>query len=130
MNMLYHVDLGFPLGFKYPDVVVPLEWGLHAQQQAQEDRYGRIDKMKILDTEEYTPIEVEINEKRAIVKMVLRSKKAYKGNNIVIVVMPGEPKWFVKTVWYNREGDTHATLDESKYLIPAFSIKKVLDKSY
>lgn len=128
MNKLYHRDLGFPITFKYPSIEAELEWGKHALEQAMADRYGIIDTIGKLHTDDYIPIEIEYDTDRSVVvKMVLRSKQAYHGSNACIVVMPRKLSWFVKTVWYNRVDDTHKTLDASKYSIPAFKLKKSID---
>ena len=130
MTKLYHRDLGFPITFKYPSTKVELSWSKHAHRQAEVDRYGYINKMETLHTDDYIPIEIEYDiEKSKPIKMLLRSKFEVNGCNIVIALMPstrGATKAFVKTVWYNKVDDTHKTLDASKYDIPAFKLK--LDK--
>jgi len=121
MNKLYHRELGFPMTFHYPSVLAELEWSKHAEEQSMADRYGAIRMMDALHTDDYIPIEVEYDlDNSTIIKMLLRSKSSYSGNNVCIVVMPRKPRWFVKTVWYNRVNDTHRTLDASKYSVPAF----------
>lgn len=131
MNKLYHMDLGFPYTFKYPEnLTVNLEWGRHAKSQAEEDRYGLIHMVETLNTDDYYPVEVEYDLLNSqATKMLLRSKKAEQGLNLCVAVIPTGNNWFVKTVWYNKADDKHNTLDVDKYVVPAFPTKKTIDRT-
>lgn len=129
MKHLYHIELGFPVNFTYPTTTVPLEWGVHAKEQASRDRYGDIDLLEEINTNDFYPIEIDFDSSTStIYKMVLRSKyniqtaKYPYGLNVILVVCPRARAWFVKTTWYNQAIDKHSTLDETKYTVPAFKL--------
>ena len=92
---------------------VRLTWGTHAKREFVNDRYG-------LHRAGPPPSEVhgkdwELVEAAAdgdrVDKVVLRRTHA-ENLDIVLVLTSGG---FVKTVWANRPGDQHGTLDASKY---------------
>lgn len=112
---LYHKDIRLPEGFRLPCRVVTLEYSRHAQRAADDDRYGMIPVLPILNLGLCEVIEVEIAGRR-VEKMVLRTGLDAH-NDVVVVVIPKTPNhYFVKTVWINEKNDDHKTLDRSRYV--------------
>jgi hypothetical protein len=118
---LYHMELGFPTGFRKPGGRVPLEYSRHALEATLDDRYGEIPVMKGINLDSLELFEMGVENGKV-------SKLAYRGHlddkrDMCIVVIPKGPgqKWFVKTVWINLRSDQHKTLDESKYARPMAS---------
>jgi hypothetical protein len=93
----------------------------HAIKAAREDRYGNFLNYipQSLDVNQASLIEMEYTNNR-IVKLVYRLSLT-KGFDVVIVVVPTEYPWAVKTVFINERGDKHSTLNRSKYTIPSLA---------
>lgn len=117
MDGLYHFELGFPKGLKTKFGVVPVTYTRHAKQASMNDRYGRIDLPKTINTSKAKAIEVEI-KKGAVTKIVYRTK--YNTECDLIMVMSRDCS--IRTVWLNKREDKHTTLDESKYVRPTKQI--------
>ncbi len=116
MINLYHRDAyGFPRNLRNAPTVLTLSYTRHAQQAADNDRYGRINLPALLYTDEAALIEAEIDSDGALVKAVWRVR--YDNDlDLVLVVIPASAT--VKTVWTNRHNDRHSTLDKSRYARP------------
>jgi hypothetical protein len=117
---LFHYQIGFP-NVKVPAGRFKLRYSGHAIKAAREDRYGNFLNYipQSLDVNQASLIEMEYTNKR-IVKLVYRLSLT-KGFDIVIVVVPTEYPWAVKTVFINERGDKHSTLNRSKYTIPSLA---------
>lgn len=112
-EVLYHVEIGLPRDFVAPSGVIQPVYGKHAQAAACTDRYGQMVLPKLLPLDNGRIIEVGYREGRCS-KILFRFKYNF-DLDICIVLIPGT--WFVKTVWFNERGDTHRTLDRSRYAV-------------
>ena len=116
-EVLYHKDIGFPDNLQLPpgfNPVMTLNYGSHAKQAAQDDRYGEMRLPHRIDLRKGETVEIGVTG-RTVTKLVVRF--SYNDRlDIVMVIMPA--KSFVKTVWFNEKGDTHKTLNRSKYADP------------
>lgn len=89
-----------------------LTYGKHAQQEAQQDRYGEVKFPTSLCLEKYSVIEVETDDNITPIKILVRiSHCQYLDICIAFIPQTG----IVKTVWLNKKTDKHLTLDRSKY---------------
>ena len=109
---LYHKDLGFPSKMRFPKGMVTLEYSRHALKAALDDRYGRFSLPRSINIDSCEVIEAE-TVNGALNKLVVRFSIDNE-RDICIVFMPRTK--LVKTVWINVKGDTHKTLDKSKYI--------------
>lgn len=114
MKELYHCDLGFPKGLKTRFGVIEITYTNHAKKAAEDDRYGKIVLPSTINTTTSKAIEVEI-QNRVVTKIVYRMK--YNNDLDMILVLSRDLS--VRTVWFNKRGDKHMTLDKSKYTIPS-----------
>jgi hypothetical protein len=113
---VYHRDIGFPPEFVKPTGRVPIFYGAHARNAAQNDRYGRIRLQYSINLNNFDVIEVAFNS-GDVVKYLFRGGYD-KDYDLCIVLMPSARKWFCKTVWLNSKTDRHNTLDVTKYVTP------------
>lgn len=111
---LYHADIRLPDGFRLPNQVVNLYWTRHASRARLNDRYGEIPQIPVIDLGQCNVVEVAI-EGRKVCKVVVRTPFDT-FNDLVLVLIPDRGAWTVKTVWFNRANDSHATLDRSRYV--------------
>ena len=111
---LYHVDIRLPDGFRLPARVVNLYWTRHAERARQNDRYGMIPQIPVVDLAQCNVIEVGLTGKR-VEKVVVRTPFDT-FNDLILVLIPGPGAWTVKTVWFNQTNDSHKTLDRSRYV--------------
>jgi hypothetical protein len=111
---LYHADIRLPAGFRLPNRLVPLTYSNHALREAENDRYGDIPVLPVLNLGDCQTVEVGMEDGR-VAKVVVRAELD-DDNDIVLVLIPRTPKWFVKTVWLNERNDSHKTLDRSRYV--------------
>lgn len=115
---LYHREKGFPQDVNLPrgfSPVVRLRYGGHARQEAMADRYGNLKLPDVIDVRKGDIFEIGVTG-NTVTKMAVRMPYDDK-IDLVVVFMPADG--FVKTVWANTKGDTHKTLDLSKYASPA-----------
>lgn len=112
MLKLYHKNVYMPVELKYKlaNVKVDLTWSNHAIHAAQDDRYGQI---KLASKIEFTfddiiEVETKNNQLNKIVVRVSYDKE----RDVIYALAQGG---VVKTVWINLKGDTHNSLDVSKY---------------
>lgn len=114
---LYHFQIGFPKGFNSNVGKVRAQYTRHAYEAALTDRYGRIVLPRMVDTQDAQCVEVELDGGR-VSKLVYRI--AYSKNyDLVLVCIPVQGHFLVKTVWLNKRRDQHLTLDASRYSVPA-----------
>lgn len=111
---LYHADIRLPQGFRLPNRLIGLSWTRHATHARNDDRYGYIPEIPVLNLGECQTIEVGM-EGGHVRKIVVRTELD-DFNDIVFVLIPGPNKWIVKTVWINQENDSHRTLNRSRYV--------------
>lgn len=112
---LYHSEIRLPDGFVAPKGRVALRYTSHARHACDTDRYGRIRMLKGMTLDRFAIIEVGVESGR-VVKIVYRGRYDEQ-HDIVIVVIPSKTApWTVKTVWLNEAGDSHQTLDRSRYV--------------
>lgn len=114
---LYHREKGFPQDVNLPrgfSPVVRLRYGGHARQEAMADRYGNLKLPDVIDVRKGDIFEIGVTG-NTVTKMAVRMPYDDK-IDLVVVFMPADG--FVKTVWANTKGDTHKTLDLSKYADP------------
>lgn len=111
---LYHADIRLPENFRLPARTVGLSWTNHAERARNTDRYGEIPRVPVVNLGLCSTIEVGL-EGRRVRKVVVRTNLD-RDYDMVLVLIPGPNDWTVKTVWLNEVGDTHKTLDRSKYV--------------
>lgn len=113
--MLYHFQLGFPETLKIKEqYTFNLTYSKHALRAAKTDRYGGMRLPESVVIPRDSIIEVESQDGLEVDKIVFRIPYPLKDDlDLCIVVIPS--KQFVKTVWFNKNTDTHPTLDRSKY---------------
>jgi len=109
---LYHAEIGFPDWFVAPTFMVSPTYSRHALTAAVDDGLSRLPRRIILGACEV--IEIGVEDGR--VSKILFRMKYTPDEDLCLVIIPG--KWFVKTIWMNRNGDRHATLDRSRYAVP------------
>jgi hypothetical protein len=97
--MLYHKDLGFPKGFNSQVGTVVLQYTQHAKLAALNDKYGRIDLQRTIDTNKAECIEIQLEQ------------------GLIIVCRPQGRGFIVPTVWLNLKSDKHETLNLSRYSV-------------
>lgn len=95
----------------------PLRYTGHSQEAARQDRYGDLapylPAALQLDDARVKPVEVEMDERGATTKLVVRlSTELRHGTDTVdaVLVLVRSPQPVVKTVWGNLASDNHATL--------------------
>lgn len=111
--MLYHKDLGFPNTLVMPSGVMFLEYSNHALRASKNDRYtDSIHLPKAVTIDFSKIVEVETPDNINVTKIVLRIKYSTQCD-LCLVILP--ETFVVKTVWLNRNDDTHFTLDVTKY---------------
>ena len=114
---LYHKDIGFPENLELPRGFTPvmdLRYSQHAIDASRDDQYGAMRLPRRIDVRKGEMIEIEVTG-RLITKMVVRF--SYNEElDIVMVVNPSDG--FVRTVWFNKKTDKHATLNRAKYATP------------
>lgn len=114
---LYHREKGFPEHVNLPrgfSPVIRLRYGSHSRQEAMADRYGNLKLPDSIDVRKGDIFEIGVTG-NTVTKMAVRMPYDDK-IDLVIVFMPSDG--FVKTVWANTKGDTHKTLNLSKYADP------------
>lgn len=113
--MLYHVELGFPASLKIRDQYsFNLTYGTHAIRAAQTDRYGSMKLPERVVIPRNYIVEIETRDDVEVDKIVFRIPYEYREDlDLCLVVIPSTQ--FVKTVWFNKDTDTHKTLDKEKY---------------
>jgi len=119
MKKLYHFELGFPKGLKTKFGIIPITYTQHAQKAAEDDRYGKMVLPSTINTTTARCIEAEVNG-NVVSKLVYRAK--YNHELDMILVLSRDCS--VRTVWFNKRGDKHKTLDASKYTVPTKAVKK------
>jgi len=109
---LFHPDVFMPK-LRLPNKEMPLRYGRHALEAAENDRYGNLTEFlpPTVNPSECKVVEVEFTGLR-MTKLVLR-KVLGTGLDLVLVMLPADG--FVKTVWANETGDLHKTLNQAKY---------------
>jgi hypothetical protein len=115
--MLYHYQVGIPAHIKLPRHVVPLLYSNHALREAKSDKVAHYNLpiLKTIDLEDCQVIEVEVVNDEAIKWVVRKPLDGLNDYVLVLVPMPGNLRWYVKTVWVNTVEDGHSTLDASRY---------------
>jgi len=108
---LYHKDVFFPAPARNLQFSALLRYSAHARQAATTDQYGHIDLPAVFDSRKAVLVEAEV-EGQKVVKAVYR--QPYQGKQDLVLVINPEDR-LVRTVWINRHGDAHRTLDRSKY---------------
>lgn len=119
-NGKYHKEFGIPTeavslftGF------LPLQYGPHAQQAAMADLYGQVAMPAAIAPTPEQVIEVEVQDgfvEKGVVRLPWDD-----GKDLILVINAprGQPRRFVRTVWWNRKRDTHRTLRQADYVCVA-----------
>jgi len=107
---LYHFEIGFPKGLNTKLGVLDLFYTRHALNAARDDRYGKINLPRRINTDKAKAIEVEVTGYR-VTKIVYR---IHYNDKFDLVIVVGE-ECRVYTVWLNAKDDKHKTLDHRKY---------------
>jgi hypothetical protein len=116
-EILYHREKGFPEDVRLPrgfSPVIRLRYGSHARQESLADRYGNIKLPETIDVRKGDIFEIGVIG-NVVSKMAVRFPYNDK-LDMVLVIQPSDG--FVRTVWANEKGDTHKTLNLSKYADP------------
>lgn len=114
---LYHRDIRLPDGFRLPNRIITLSHTAHARRARQDDRYGYIPPIPVIDLGQFQTIEVGVESGR-VAKVVVRGSLDDE-RDIILVLIPHQPKpnvWTVKTLWCNLKNDVHKTLDHTRYV--------------
>lgn len=111
MTKLYHKDIGFPFKVTLPKIL-SLSYSSHAIRAAENDKYGRIFLEPFYSTEKAELIEMETIGNSVAIKVVLRKPYTEKLDLCTVIAL-GD--MIVKTVWLNRNNDSHFTLNYNKY---------------
>lgn len=117
----FHRDLGLPRYFRKPTGVAGLSYTRHAEEEALNDAYGNIPVLKKLNFDDADIIEVKYSQSTGKVTRMLARMKNGDVNVCLVLAPPAGPRqpWRVITNWYNEAGDTHHTLDASRYNTPS-----------
>jgi hypothetical protein len=112
---LYHTEIGFPnhIAFKPYFNLRPT---LHAEREADRDRYGVIEFPKHFHPAVAKVIEIETDELGNLVKILARQPMDTKGSDVVYAFLVETKQ--IKTAWINRSDDKHCTLDRARYDTP------------
>lgn len=116
-EVLYHREKGFPEDLNLPRGFSPtirLRYGGHSREEAMADRYGKLKLPAIVDVRKGDIFEIGVVGD-TVTKMAVRFPYDDK-IDLVIVLQPADG--FVRTVWANTKGDTHKSLNLSKYADP------------
>lgn len=109
--MKYHTDIHMPAEAQALEFAAFVSYTRHAKQAAQNDRYGRIDLPKVLDTRRGKLIEAVVEGGKVAKALYRLDYDAL--HDLCMVVLPDSCK--VLTVWLNRKDDQHHTLNEEAY---------------
>lgn len=109
---LYHYQIFFPEEINLPSGSLLPVYSKHALAEAKTDRYGPIELPEIIHFEKYKVIELELDERDRLIKVLCRGRLDSR-RDICLAIMPTTRK--VKTIWSNLLEDEHFTLDEKKY---------------
>jgi len=120
--MLFHKSIGLPKSMVLPKGRKRLFLTYHAQAEAQKDKGGNILPLietlfHTFDPAEAELIEVETEDRVNVEKAVYR-QKATEGSDLVFAIAPYSDRYVAKTVWTNKSGDRHKTLDLRRYSKP------------
>lgn len=112
-NGLFHKDIGLPIASNRIIFHANLNYSNHALRAANNDRYGKINLPRILNTklDNVTLIELETRNGKPY-KGVYRLPHCEKYDIVIVVLYETR---LVKTVWLNSNTDKHGTLNKSKY---------------
>lgn len=110
---LYHKDIGFPKSMKFR-AIDGLTPSMHAQREADSDRYGGFTLPISFDPVNWVVIEIEVLN-GALNKIVAR--KAYDATRDIVIAFLVQSK-VIKTAWINVRSDVHNTLDKRAYDVP------------
>lgn len=130
--MNYHKDLGFPDTLTIPNVILHLQYTLHAQDR--KTREGKYNELKVLPTIIRTNpsniFEIETEDNVYCKKILIRIGYDYK-RDITLVLEPlSSTKAKVITFWLNNKGDKHKNFNKDKYTIPDKNNSAELDLIY
>jgi hypothetical protein len=111
---LYHCEIGFPKGMKFPWGTLPLAYGNHAKQESRKEGVSPFSLPDYLRTELAQVIEAETNKDGSLQKVVYRLPFSVRDDLVLVVAFDCRP-CFVKTLWFNSRTDSHPTLNKSRY---------------
>ncbi len=120
-NAVYHKDLGFPDGTRWPRGSWPLTYTQHAREEARGDKYGDFESRlpQRLDLSQGEIIEAQISRDDGRVCLVVVRMRLDCLFDIVLVVKTTGWVWKVLTTYLNRHHDRHKTLDRKRYETPS-----------
>lgn len=114
---LYHKEIGFPEDMNMPpgfNPVMSLRYGPHANEQALEDKYGKISLPHRVDVRKGDIFEIGT---RGNTVTKIGARFSYdETRDIILIINANDGS--VRTVWFNLKSDKHRTLDRSKYADP------------
>lgn len=119
---VYHKDVGFPPGVLWPAGEFPLRYTHHAVSEARADGAWPLPRRVDLNSAQVVEARVEHGTGRVLI-LVLRTHLDRK-RDVVRVVRTDEVPWVVLTVYVNRKGDSHPTLDRSRYDRPGMEVMR------
>lgn len=123
---LFHVQTGIPSNVELPYGRLVLRYTRHALREARKDRHkalahglpGEILAYK------HQLVEVETDAETGKLTKAVYRVGVTRDLDAVLVVSPRNDRWVVRTVWGNEKGDTHKTLNTSRYT-PVANMEKV-----
>lgn len=113
--MLYHEQIYWPRKVRkqLPYGEWKLEYTMHALKAARTDRYGSIPLLSLVNLSTVYIFEAEYTTR--LDKIVFRVK--IDDRDLVIAALVCRNRTLrVKTVWWNKSDDNHATLNYSRYI--------------
>ena len=113
METLYHPDVFIPGWFTKPTGRAVLRYTKHARQAARTDRYGEVPLFESVNLDNLDLVEIGA-ENGQVTKLVLRGGYDTTRDHVLVLV-PEDGVYIVKTVWYNLRTDKHRTLRRDRY---------------
>lgn len=115
----YHKTLGFPEKLVVPDIIVKLQYTIHAEERKK--REGKYD-LKVLPSvvkvNSSNVFEIHTEDDIICKKVAIRIHYDHRRDIILILELINENKAKVVTFWLNSKKDNHKNFKKEKYTIP------------
>lgn len=112
--MRYHKDIYMPEKYKKIEFACLVNYSRHAKQEAETDKYGKINLPTVFDSRNADLIEVTAEGDKPKIGLF---KMPYDDTRDLCMVMEIN-KGKAITVFFNQKGDNHPTLNSSLYAKP------------
>ena len=113
---MYHRDVFIPANVRedFPLGVQSLIYTNHAKRASDTDRYGKLPILRSIRIFASDIIEAGTDDYGRLVHILVRTS-LNRNLDICLAIKLEDNLFIVKTVWFNEQNDSHATLDTSKY---------------